>query len=178
MQAQYGKIMQTQKIMKINDFQAFQSLASLKIAIASDHAGFRLKEIIKTHLSALGYEYKDFGTDKEEPVDYSDFAYLVSEEVSKKNFERGILICGTGLGMCIVANKLHGTRAVSCHNIKTARLSRKHNDSNILTLGGRTLNPESAKKIISVWLTTEFEGGRHARRIDKIKTIEENSMKA
>ena len=148
-----------------------------KIAIASDHAGFKLKELIKNHLAALGYEYKDFGTNNEEPVDYSDFAYVVSEEVSKKNFERGILICGTGLGMCIVANKLHNIRAVSCHNIKTAKLSRKHNNSNILTLGGRTINHESAKKIVSVWLTTEFEGGRHERRVEKIKAIEDNTMK-
>ncbi len=173
MQAQHGKIMQTQKIMKINDFQAFHSLASLKIAIASDHAGFHLKEIIKKHLVALGYGCEDFGTNSEDSVDYPDFAQRATEKISNKNFARGILICGTGIGMCIVANKFHGIRAVLCHNVKTAKYSRKYNDCNVLALGSRTTNQEHAKKIVSAWLTTDFKADeRHIQRIEKIKKIE------
>ncbi len=148
-----------------------------KIAIASDHAGFRLKGIIKNHLSVLGYEYKDFGTTGEERIDYPDFAAPVAEAVAKGRFDKGILICGTGIGMSIAANKFPGIRAALCHNIKTAKLSREHNDANILALGGRTMNPERAKKIVSVWLATEFKGGRYARRIEKIKKIEERHSK-
>lgn len=177
MQAQHGKIMQTQKIMKIRenqcpDFQAFSPPFSRKIAIASDHAGFHLKEIIKKHLVALGYECEDFGATSEERVDFPDFAAPVAEAILEKKFARGILICGTGIGMCIAANKFPGIRAALCYNIKTAKLSREHNDANILALGGRTLNPESAKKIVSVWLTTEFEGGRYEQRNEMIRGIE------
>lgn len=147
-----------------------------KIAIASDHTGFRLKEIIKNHLSVLGYEYKDFGTDSEERVDFPDFAVPVAEAILKKEFARGILICGTGIGMCIAANKVPGIRAALCYNLETARRAREHNDSNILSLGARGIEPELVKKIVSVWLTTEFEGGRYIKRIEKIKNIEEKYL--
>ena len=147
-----------------------------KIAIASDHAGFQLKETLKKHLTALGYEYEDFGTDSEERserTDFPEFAVLVAEAILKENFERGILICGTGIGMCIAANKVPGIRAAVCYDIRTAKLSREHNNANILALGGRIMNPERAKKIVSVWLTTDFKCERYERRNEKIKKIEE-----
>jgi ribose 5-phosphate isomerase B len=144
----------------------------MKIAIASDHAGFEMKEQIKTFLNRLGYEVEDFGTDNEKPVDYPDFALKVANAVSKQKFERGILFCVTGLGMCIAANKVPGIRAVPCHDIETARLSREHNDANILTIGARSTDLKTAEEIIKVWLETNFLGERHLRRIEKIKDIE------
>lgn len=145
----------------------------MRIAIASDHAGFQLKETLKKHLAALGYEFEDFGTNSEERADFPDFAVPVAKAIIEKKFERGILICGTGIGMSIAANRFPGIRAALCYDMETAKLSRQHNDSNILTLGGRTMNPESAKKIVSVWLATEFKGERYEIRNEKIKKIEE-----
>ncbi|HIE23640.1 MAG TPA: ribose 5-phosphate isomerase B [Candidatus Korarchaeota archaeon] len=147
----------------------------MKIAIGSDHAGFALKERLKNYLIKLNYEVKDFGTHSEESVDYPDIAFEVSRDVSNGKFDRGILICGTGIGMCIAANKVVGIRAAICWDERTAKLSRKHNDSNILCLGGRILDEEEALKIVDVWLTTEFEGGRHLRRIKKISEYERTS---
>ncbi len=149
----------------------------MKIAIASDHAGFPLKETIKKYLDDLGYEYKDFGTTNEESVDYPDYASKVAKAVSENKFEKGILICGTGIGMSIVANKFPGVRAALCYDVETARLSREHNDANVLTLGGRTTNHELAKEIVHVWLTTEFVGERHLRRVNKIKEIDSRNFK-
>ena len=111
-------------------------------------------------------------------MDFPDFAAPVAEAILEKKFARGILICGTGIGMSIAANKFPGIRAALCYDLETAKLSREHNDANVLALGGRTLNPELAKKIVSVWLATEFAGGRYAKRTDKIKMIEDSSMKA
>ncbi|MEK7238540.1 MAG: ribose 5-phosphate isomerase B, partial [Nitrospirota bacterium] len=117
-------------------------------------------------------EWKNFGTDSEESVDYPDFGERVAEEVSKGNFDRGILICGTGIGMSIVANKFPGIRAALCNDAYSAKMSRLHNDANVLILPGRIIDNEAAKIIVKIWFSTPFEGGRHQRRLDKIKAIE------
>jgi len=149
----------------------------MKVAIASDHAGFKLKEKIKKYLEELGYKYKDFGTDSDESVDYPDYALKVAESAAKKESDRGILICGSGIGMCMVANKIYGVRAALCHNVETARLSREHNDANILTFGARIVDEQIAKEMVKVWLKTEFLGERHLRRVNKIKDIERKYSK-
>ncbi len=144
----------------------------MKIAIGSDHAGFELKEKIKKFLEELGYKYKDFGTNSNESVDYPDYGLKIAESVAKKECDRGILICGSGIGMCMTANKVSGIRAALCHNIETAKLSREHNDANVLTFGSRMINEKTAKDMVKVWLKTEFLGDRHLRRINKMKDIE------
>ena len=146
----------------------------MKIAIASDHAGFEMKENVKIFLKESGHNIKDFGTDSEKSVDYPDFALKVAKAVAKNEFERGILLCKTGLGMSIAANKIPGIRAILCYDVKTAKLSREHNDANILTIGASVIDVEKAKEIINVWLETNFLGGKHLKRIEKIKEIEEN----
>jgi len=140
------------------------------IVIASDHAGFELKEAIKEFLSE--HEIFDFGTHSLESMDYPDTGFKAAEEVSKGNCERGILVCGSGLGMSIVANKVKGIRAALCDSIQLARLSREHNDSNILVLQGRLISKYLAKEIIQTWLSTEFSKGRHIPRLEKIKKYE------
>jgi ribose 5-phosphate isomerase B len=149
----------------------------MKIAIASDHAGFELKEKIKELLKELGYVYKDFGTYSDEHVDYPDYALKVAESIAKKEYDRGILICGSGIGMCMTANKVPGIRAALCHNVEMAKLSREHNDANVLTFGARMIDENTAKDIVKVWLKTEFLGDRHLRRINKIKDIERKYSK-
>lgn len=149
----------------------------MKIAIASDHAGFELKEKIKKFLNELGYKYKDFGTDSNESVDYPDYGLKVAESVAKKECDRGILICGSGIGMCMTANKVPGIRAALCHNVETAKLSREHNDANVLTFGSRMIDEKTAKDMVKVWLKTEFLGDRHLRRVNKIKEIERKYSK-
>lgn len=144
----------------------------MRISIGSDHAGFELKSKIKEFL-AIGHEVIDRGVFNLESVDYPDFAEAVAREVVSGNAERGILVCGTGIGMSIAANKVPGVRAALCHDIETARLSREHNDANILALGGRTTDPQLAIKMVQEWLVTEFNGSRHARRLEKIRKIEE-----
>ncbi len=144
----------------------------MKVAIGCDHAGVSLKNEILPVLKELAVEWKDFGTATEESVDYPDFGERVSEEVSKNNVERGILICGTGIGMSIVANKFPGIRAALCHDSYSAEMSRLHNDANLLVLPGRIIDKETVKKIVKIWFTTPFEGGRHQKRLDKIKAIE------
>lgn len=144
----------------------------MKVAIGCDHAGVSLKNETLSVLKELGITWKDFGTTTEESVDYPDFGEKVSGEVSKGNFERGILICGTGIGMSIVANKFPGVRAALCHESYSAKMSRLHNDANLLVLPSRTINEGTAKEIVKIWFTTSFEGGRHQRRLDKIKAIE------
>ncbi|NOY64992.1 MAG: ribose 5-phosphate isomerase B, partial [Nitrospirae bacterium] len=143
-----------------------------RIAIGSDHAGLELKNFIKDILIQKGIEPVDFGTHEEASVDYPDFGEQVSFAVARGEVERGILICGTGLGMSIVANKFPGIRATLCHDEYTARMSRLHNDSNILVMGGRVIKREVALKVLLTWLETPFEGGRHSRRLDKILKIE------
>lgn len=144
----------------------------MKVIIGSDHAGYSLKEGIKEYLNKSGTEIVDAGTDSDESVDYPDFGSQVAEKVSSGEFKRGILVCGSGVGMTIVANKFPGVRAALSLDVETAKLSRMHNDSNILSLAGRRTDIETAKNIIKTWLETEFEGGRHKRRLDKIKNIE------
>lgn len=143
------------------------------IVIASDHAGFSLKEKLKPYLQKKGLKIKDLGAYSKECCDYPNFAYALAKEVSKGRVKRGILICKSGIGNSIVANKLRGVRAALCYNTKAARLSREHNDSNVLVLGSAFVNERLAKKITGVWLETEFQGGRHKRRLNQIKKIEE-----
>jgi len=145
----------------------------IKIAIGSDHAGFELKEKIKPFLEELNYEYHDFGTHSSESTDYPIYALKVAEAVVSGEYDRGILICGTGVGISIAANKVAGIRAAPCHNIETAIIIREHNDTNILCLGGRVTEPEVAQNITKVWLKTDFSGAeRHIRRIGQITEIE------
>lgn len=147
----------------------------MRIALGSDHAGWELKEQIKSFLDTIGITYQDFGTFSQEAVDYPDYALPVAEAVSRREFEKGILVCGTGLGVCMVANKVPGIRAACCHDTFSARSSREHNDANILTLGQRVVGPGLALDVVKVWLETPFAGGRHARRVAKISMIEEKS---
>ena len=142
------------------------------IAIASDHAGFNLKEKLKPYLSGKGLNLKDLGTCSKERCDYPNFAYALAKDISSGRVKRGILICKSGIGNSIVANKLPGVRAALCYNVKVARLSREHNDSNVLVLGSAFVNQQLAKKITGVWLETKFQGGRHKRRLNLIKKIE------
>jgi len=143
------------------------------IVIACDHAGVVLKDrIVQLIEDEMGYPVKDLGTFSEDSVDYPDYGMLVGSAVSKGEADRGILICGTGIGMSIIANKFHGVRAALCHNEVTARLSREHNDANVLVLGERVTGQAVALEAVRVWFRTDFEGGRHQRRIDKIRGIE------
>ena len=143
------------------------------IALGADHAGFELKEALKSWLIEQGYQVLDFGTHSPESVDYPDYAGQVAEAVADRKVERGVLICGTGIGMAITANKVPGVRAALCSDQYTARMSREHNDANVLTLGGRLMDADMAVEILSLWLTTEFTGDRHQRRLDKITSIEQ-----
>jgi ribose 5-phosphate isomerase B len=144
----------------------------MRIALASDHAGYGLKVEVAKFLAGLGIETQDFGSSAGDAVDYVDTGAAAAGALSRGEFERAILICGTGIGMAIVGNKLRGVRATPCWNIFTADMSRRHNDSNCLTLGGRTHAVEDALAIVRVWLETPFEGGRHARRVDKIRALD------
>ena len=143
-----------------------------KIAIGADHAGFELKEKIKLFLSEIGYEVIDFGTNSTDSVDYPLIAKSLATSVASKNPQKGILICGTGIGMSIAANKIKGIIAAHCCDAETAKLARLHNNSNILTIGGRTTELGLAKEIVKAWLETDFEGGRHQRRIQEIRDLE------
>ncbi len=149
----------------------------MKIALAADHAGFRLKEEIKKFLEKQKVNYQDFGTYSEELTDYMDWAVPALKKMSQGEFERAILICGTGLGMTILANKFSGVRATPCYDLYTARMSREHNDSNVLVLGGRITAPGLAREILKIWLNTKFQGERHKRRLDKLTEIEKNNLK-
>jgi len=146
----------------------------LIVALASDHAGYRLKERLKGFLTNLGHSYLDFGTDSEESCDYPDFAFPAVESLVKEECHRVILVCGSGIGMSICANKVKGVRAAVAFNTDIARLSRQHNDSTVLCLPARFVTEEQAEEMVKVWLTTPFEGGRHARRLDKITTYEQS----
>ena len=143
------------------------------IAIGADHGGFELKEHIKKHLDELGLEYKDYGTYSEESVDYPDCAKPVCEAVMDGTADKGILICGTGIGISIAANKHKGIRAALCGDVYSAKMTKVHNNANVLCLGGRVTGRELAFMIVDAWLNAEYEGGRHQARIDKIHAIEE-----
>jgi ribose 5-phosphate isomerase B len=149
----------------------------LKVAIGCDHGGFRLKEEIIAHLKAKGTEYEDFGAFSEESVDYPDVALKVAEEVASKNFDFGILICGTGIGIGIAANKVPGVRAALCSDTFSAHATREHNNANILTIGQRIVGNGLALDIVDTFLNAKFEGDRHKRRIDKISEIEKKYNK-
>lgn len=142
------------------------------IAIGSDHGGYALKQQLMKHLTDLGLEYKDYGTYSEESCDYPIYAEAVARAVAGGEAERGILICGTGIGMSMAANKIHGIRCALCGDCYSAELTRRHNDANILALGARVLGEGLAEKIMDTFLTTEFEGGRHACRIGLIADLE------
>lgn len=142
------------------------------ILIASDHGGFALKESLKPYLKNKGFVVEDLGAFNEERCDYPEFAYGLAAKIGKDKFKRGILICKSGVGNSIVANRVPGARAALCHNEKCAQLSREHNDSNILVLGSIFVKPSLAKKIADIWLATKFKGGRHRRRLNQIKEIE------
>lgn len=148
----------------------------MKVAIGSDHGGLDLKDVLAEELRGDGVEVIDMGTDKAESTDYPDYAEKVAVMVSKGEVDFGVLICGTGIGMSITANKFRGVRAALCWDIFTARMSRRHNNANILTLGGRVTGPELAKEILKTFLSEPFEGGRHKRRVDKITEIEKEGV--
>ena len=148
-----------------------------RIAIGADHAGFKLKEFVKKLLQQKGFEVIDVGTYSEERCHYPEYAKKVAKMVSEDEVKKGILICGSGIGMSIVANKFKGVRAALCHNIYSAKFSRLHNNSNILCLGGRVTGEDLTREIVEVWLNTPFEGGRHEERLKLIEEIERENFK-
>lgn len=145
----------------------------MKIAVANDHRGIKAVEQIKAIIAQLGHECVDFGASGESPVDYPDVAFEAAKAVSNNVADMAILVCGTGIGMCIAANKVKGVRAALCYDELNAKISRNHNDSNVLCLSGDLLGSSALRNIVETWLSTEFSGGRHQRRIDKIRAIEE-----
>lgn len=149
----------------------------MRIAMASDHGGFELKEIVKEYLVGQGFEVKDMGTYNTESVDYPDYGLKAAYEVASGHADRGIVICGTGIGISISANKVRGIRCALCHDVYSAEMTRAHNDSNVLAMGGRVVGRDLALRIVQAWIHSDFEGGRHARRIDKITEYENNVKK-
>jgi ribose 5-phosphate isomerase B len=146
------------------------------IALGADHAGWELKEEIKAWLLERNVELLDFGTHSPDSVDYPDYAAQVGEAVAAGKAERGVLVCGTGIGMAMAANKVPGVRAAFCPDLFTARMSREHNDANVLALGGRLTGRELALEIVEMWLRAEFQGGRHARRVGKVTELEQRHV--
>lgn len=147
----------------------------MRVAVGSDHRGVHVKAKLMELLTRLGHTAEDVGTNTAESCDYPDLAALVARKVSNGEADRGILICGTGLGMCIAANKFHGVRAAPCHDDLTAELSRRHNDLNVLCLSADMLGERLIDRMVEIWLTTPFEGGRHARRVEKIAGLEQEA---
>jgi ribose 5-phosphate isomerase B len=147
---------------------------TLRVALGADHAGYPLKELLKETLDKLGVTYEDLGTHDTSSVDYPDYAFAVARGVIEGRFDRGILFCGTGIGMCIAANKISGIRCVFCKDHYTAAMSRRHNDSNVLAMGAWVVGVGAASDVVEAWLSEEFEGGRHIRRLDKIRAVEES----
>ncbi|WP_027408030.1 ribose 5-phosphate isomerase B [Anoxybacillus tepidamans] len=148
----------------------------MKVAIASDHGGMNIRQEIKKLMEEMGIEYIDLGCECEGSVDYPDYAVPVAEKVASGEVDRGILICGTGIGMSIAANKVKGVRCALVHDLYSARMTREHNDSNVLAMGERVIGPGLAREIAKVWLTTEFAGGRHANRVNKIEKYEQERL--
>lgn len=145
----------------------------MRIAIGTDHRGYLIRTKLIELVERLGHEVVDVGSNSPDPVDYPDIAARVASLVSKGEVDRGILICGTGLGMCIAANKFPGVRAAPCHDDLTAEMSRRHNDLNVLCLSADLLGGRLIDRMVEIWLATQFEGGRHARRVDKIRALEQ-----
>ena len=144
----------------------------MRIALGSDHAGFELKEFLRAHLVAGGHDVVDCGCNGPESVDYPEFGAAVGRAVTGGDAERGLIVCGTGLGISMAANKIPGIRAALVHDRFTAQMSRMHNDANVLALGARVLDPKHARELTDIWIATEFEGGRHARRVEKIDALD------
>jgi len=149
----------------------------MRIAIAADHAGFPLKQELRERLAADGHEVSDFGTQNTESTDYPDYATLVAREVAAGRADRGVLVCSTGIGMAIAANKIEGVRAALVSSVEAATLTRQHNDANVMTIGARFIGFEAAAPMVEAFLHTEFEGGRHARRVAKIRQLEEQEKR-
>ena len=149
----------------------------MKVALACDHGGLNLKNEVKKHLTENGYEYVDFGTDTLDSCDYPDFALPAAEAVASGKCDKGIIICSTGIGVSIVANKVPGVRCAHCHDSYCAEFTRRHNDANVLAMGEKVVGNGYALKIVEAFLTTQFEGGRHQRRVDKITAIEKKYCK-
>lgn len=145
----------------------------MKVALGADHAGYEEKERLKPVLKELGIEFEDFGAVSTDSVDYPDFAAKVARKVADGEFDQGLLVCGSGTGMAIAANKVHGVRAAVAWNEETARLAREHNDANVLSVGARTTPESEIPKIVRAWFETKFAGGRHQRRVEKIRELEE-----
>jgi ribose 5-phosphate isomerase B len=148
-----------------------------KIAVGSDHAGFLMKERLREYLRARGYDVEDCGTYSQRAADYADFARKVAARVARREVEWGVLVCGTGLGMAMAANKIPGVRAATCNDTLLARFAREHNNANILALGSRMLDESAARKILDTWVATRFAGGRHKQRVEKVNAIEQDSAK-
>lgn len=146
----------------------------MKLALACDHGGFKLKETVKKHLEEKGYEVVDFGTYSEESCDYPDYASKAAFAVAKKECEKGIVICGTGIGVSIVANKVHGIRCALVHDVFSAKATRQHNDTNMMAMGARVIGEGLALEIVDAWLGASYEGGRHDLRIEKMMALEKN----
>jgi len=157
--------------------KSVQSSGKKVVAIGADHGGFELKESLKSDITALGFEVSDMGTNSKDAVDYPDFAHTVAQAVSSGKAWRGIMIDGAGIGSCIVANKVPGVRAGMAYDVSSANNSREHNDTNVLTLGAGLIGTALAKQIVKVWLTTDFAGGRHTPRVDKIMAVEKRYIK-
>jgi len=145
----------------------------MKIAVAADHVGFALKEKVREYLKSQGLEVEDYGTSNAERVDYPDFAEKVAAQVAAKQAEYGVLVCGTGIGMMLAANKVSGIRAVAANDTISARMAREHNNANILTLGGRMIDAATMRQIVDTWLSTPFAGGRHQQRVQKIDALDQ-----
>lgn len=148
----------------------------MKVSLASDHAGYSMKEEVKSYLEKKGYEVKDYGTFSEESMDYPDTIKLAARAVSRKEVDRGVVLCASGIGASIVANKIKGIRAALCLDEYSAEYSRRHNDANVLVLGAKRNTKEEIFKIIDIWFSTDFEGGRHERRVNKIAEVEKEEM--
>ncbi|MEJ7848623.1 MAG: ribose 5-phosphate isomerase B [Pyrinomonadaceae bacterium] len=148
----------------------------MKIALAADHAGYEEKEKLKQTLDEIGVEYDDLGTDSSDSVDYPDYARKVGEAVGRGDYEQGLLVCGSGTGMAITANKVHGVRAAVAWNEEIARLARQHNNANVLSIGARVTPEADIPKIVKAWFATDFEGGRHEGRVKKISEVENKDL--
>jgi ribose 5-phosphate isomerase B len=145
----------------------------MKIALAADHVGFALKEKVREYLDSQGLEVEDYGPANSQPVDYPDFAEKVAAQVIAKQADYGVLVCGTGIGMMLAANKVPGIRAAAANDTISARMAREHNNANILTMGGRMIDAATMRQIVDTWLSTPFAGGRHQRRVEKIEALDQ-----